>query len=131
MYVHIHIHMQEKFYLTLKLCIWEALPVLFTLLFAQFRISASVNSFSWEWDLKFFKSWSILNLINCHRKAETDTNKLDHWNNTLSDRDSTKSKQPNLFYNIYQKTAWPKLFYQVCLGKGRDLNSMGSCEITR
>lgn len=61
---------------TLKLCIWEVLPVLLTLLLAHFKISASVISFPREWDLRFLKSWSILNLINCHRKAETDENKI-------------------------------------------------------
>lgn len=55
---------------TLKLSIRDVLPELFTLLFAQLRMSLSVISFPREWDLKFFRSRSMVNLINCHRKAE-------------------------------------------------------------
>lgn len=59
----------ESLYYTLKLSIWEDLPADLILLFAQFRISASVISFPWDWHRKFFSSWRMLNLINCHKYA--------------------------------------------------------------
>jgi hypothetical protein len=48
---------------------WEVLPDSLTLLLAHMRMSASVISFSLEWDLKFFSNCKILVLMSCHRKA--------------------------------------------------------------
>lgn len=66
---------------TLKLSIRDVLPDAFTLLLAQSRISASEISFPWapwEWNLSLFNSWSILNLINCHRSAEKTPENLSY-----------------------------------------------------
>lgn len=76
---------------------WEVLPVLFTFLFAHFRISASLISFPWEWDLKFFNSWSIVNLINCHNKAE----KIEQINLDYEDQVSFQYKQCNAKQNTH------------------------------
>lgn len=67
---------EELPFLTLKLSIWEVLPALLTLSFAHDKISVSVISLPWERDLKFFKSCSMLNLINCHKKAAIKVHKL-------------------------------------------------------
>ena len=57
--VKILINSHVNWLITLKLSIWEFLPALFTLLFAQSRISASLISLPalpWECDLKFLSS---------------------------------------------------------------------------
>lgn len=46
------------------------LPEILTLALAHCRISASVISFPWEWNLKFFRSCRTLYLIICHNNAE-------------------------------------------------------------
>lgn len=62
-------HIRTWLTLTLKLSAWLVRPPLFTFLFAQLRISASVISLPCECDLKFLRSWSIVYLISCHKNA--------------------------------------------------------------
>lgn len=94
---------------TLKLSIWEVLLAFFTLLFAQFRMSASVISFPflpWEWDLKFLKSWSIENLINCHKYAGEDTK-----GGQLIDYRTNRGKKERTLWSSYislGKSFWKK-----------------------
>lgn len=57
---------------TLKLSICDFLPIALTFRLAQLRISASVISLPRVRDLRLLRSWSIWNLINCHKRPERD-----------------------------------------------------------